>query len=162
MAVFGVPPRDFYEHDNTGILAVTGALQTDLSTFERAMRIRQTSLAQVQQAIIEDRIARAARTRPHQLDQGLIAGTSEVEYYRDDHWRGPAMLLRIDADDGVAVIQYQGRPYLVSLRHVRPYRGIYLTEVQVPDVEQHMRRIMRYAESLQRVQGLCFWMAVET
>lgn len=85
MAVFGVPPRDFYEHDNTGILAVTGALQTDLSTFERAMRIRQTSLAQVQQAIIEDRIARAARARPHQLDQGLIAGTSEVEYYRDDH-----------------------------------------------------------------------------
>ena len=65
--------------------------QTDLSTFERAMRIRQTSLAQVQQAIIEDRIARASRTRPHQLDESLVAGTSEVEYYRDEHWRGPAL-----------------------------------------------------------------------
>ena len=26
MAVFGVPPRGFYEYDNSGILAVTGAL----------------------------------------------------------------------------------------------------------------------------------------
>ena len=156
MAVFGAPPRDFYEYDNSGILAVTGALQTDLSTFERAMGIRQTSLAQVQQAIIEDRIARAARTRPHQLDESLVAGTSETQYFRDEHWRGPALLLRVDADDGVAVIQYRTRPYLVSLRHVRPYRGIYLTGQPEPDVEQHMRRIMRYVESLQEYKVFVF------
>ena len=57
--------------------------------------------------MIEDRIARANRTRPHQLNlDELIAGTSEVEFYRevqgDPGWRGPALLLRLDADEGVA------------------------------------------------------------
>ena len=120
------------------------------------MRIRQTSLAQVQQAIIEDRIARAARTRPHQLDESLVAGTSEEQYFRDEHWRGPALLLRVDADDGVAGIQYRERPYLVSLRHVRPYCGIYLTGQPEPDVEQHMQRIIRYVESLQEYKVFVF------
>ena len=88
--------------------------------FERALRIRQASLAQAQQAVIEDRVARASRTRPHQLEVGeLVAGTSEVESYRevknDQGWRGAALLLRLDADEGAANIQYQGKRYLVSL-----------------------------------------------
>ncbi|CAJ1430110.1 unnamed protein product, partial [Effrenium voratum] len=35
MSVFGVLPRGFYEEDSTGVLATAGALQTDLSVFER-------------------------------------------------------------------------------------------------------------------------------
>ena len=48
---------------------------------------------------------------------------------------GPALLLRLDADEGVAVIQYQGKPYLVALRHIRAFKGIYLMEVQSPQLE---------------------------
>ena len=115
-------------------------MQKDVTVFERAMHIRQTALAQTHQAIIEDRVARANRHCPHQLETDkLTAGVSEVEYYRevagDPGWRGPALLLRLDQDEGVAVIQYQGKPYLVSLRHIRPYVGMFHFEMVNEPVE---------------------------
>ena len=70
MAVFGMLPRGFYELDSDGVMTTAGSVQTDVTPFERAIRIRQTALAQTQQAIAEDRIARASRTRPHQLKLG--------------------------------------------------------------------------------------------
>jgi len=96
MAVYGTMPREFYNPDSEHVMNTDGALETDLTVFERALRIRQTSLAQAQQAVIEDRMARASRTRPQQLDVGeLVAGTPEVEFYRevknDQGWRGPAL-----------------------------------------------------------------------
>ena len=153
MNVFGVPPRPFYEVESSGLLSAAGALETDLSVFERAMRIRQTALAQSRQAVIEDRIARANKARPHQLDMTqFVPGTSEVEFYRevkgDVGWRGPALLLRLDSDEGVAVIQYQGKPYLVSLRHIRAYRGLFLVDVSDAGKEESLRKIMKYTESL--------------
>ena len=153
MAVYGTLPREFYNPDSEHIMNTDGALETDLTVFERALRIRQTSLAQAQQAVIEDRVARASRTRPHQLEVGeLVAGTSEVEFYRevknDQGWRGPALLLRLDADEGVAIIQYQGKPYLVSLRHIRPFRGIYHVEIQTPQMDDALWKLMKYVENM--------------
>lgn len=153
MAVYGTLPREFYNPESEHVLNSTGALDTDLTVFERAMRIRQTSLAQAQHAVIEDRVARAARTKPHQLEvDSLVAGTSEVEFYRevkkDPGWRGPALLLRLAADEGVAVIQYQGKPYLVALRHIRPFKGIYHMEVQSPQLEDSLRKLMKYVENM--------------
>ena len=59
-----------------------------------------------------------------------MAGTSEVDFHRevrgDVGWRGPALLLRVDPGEGVAIIQYQGRPYLVSIRHIRPHVQTFL------------------------------------
>ena len=153
MSVFGVLPRGFYNPENPGVMSVVGSLQTDVTVFERAMRIRQTALATTHQSIIEDRVARANRTRPHQANVGeMVAGTSEVEFFRevqgDPGWRGPALLLRLDQDEGVAVIQYQGKPYLVSLRHIRPYRGIYLVEIPNKNVEQSLFQLMQFVEGL--------------
>lgn len=150
MAVFGTLPRGFYDTESEGILSYEGAGPSDISVFERALRSRQTALAQTPQAVVEDRVARASRTRPHQLDLGtLTAGISEVEFYREvrDDW-GPALLLRLDADEGVAVIQYQGKPYLVALRHIRPFRGIHQVAVQQPEVDETLNWLMRYVESL--------------
>ena len=149
MAVFGTLPRGFYEVESDAILNSTGALQTDITVFERAIRIRQTAFAQAQQAVVENRVDRASRTRPHQLDLStLTAGTSEVEFYRevknDPGWRGPALLLRLDADEGVAVIQYQGKPYLDSLRFI----GIYMVEVQKPEIDENISKIMRYVDAM--------------
>ena len=153
MSVFGVLPRGFYNPQNPGVMSVVGSLQTDVTVFERAIRIRQTALATTHQAIIEDRVARANRTRPHQANVGeMVAGTSEIEFFRevqgDPGWRGPALLLRLDQDEGVAVIQYQGKPYLVSLRHIRPYRGIYLVEIPNKSVEQSLFQLMKFVEGL--------------
>ena len=150
MAVFGVLPRGFYNIENDGAMATRGPTQTDLTVFERAMRIRQAALAQVHQAVAETREARAAKSRPHQLEVSqLVPGTSEVEFHRDlpgdPGWRGPALLLRVDTDEGTAVIQYQGRPYLVGLRHIRPFKGIFM--VEIPDNDA-LHRLMRYTENL--------------
>ena len=95
MAVFGVLPRPFYQEDSSSIMSVAGALQTDITPFERALRIRQMALSMVQKAIVEDRVARANRTRTHQLRlDEMIPGTTVVDYYRevngDIGWRGPA------------------------------------------------------------------------
>ena len=152
MAVFGVLPRGFYNIENDGAMA-RGATQTDLTVFERAMRIRQAALAQVHQAVAETRVARAAKSRPHQLEVSQLApGTSEVEFHRDlpgdPGWRGPALLLRVDTDEGTAVIQYQGRPYLVGLRHIRPFKGIFMVEIPDNDTESALHRLMRYTENL--------------
>ena len=133
MAVYGVLPRPFYQEDQTNIVAISGALQTDITPFERALRIRQMALSMVHQAVAEDRIARANRTRPHQLNVGeLVPGTTKVDFHRevqgDVGWRGPAELLKLDTAEGTAILSYQGRPYLVSLRHIRPHQaGVFLT-----------------------------------
>ncbi|CAE7220811.1 unnamed protein product, partial [Symbiodinium sp. CCMP2456] len=133
MAVFGVLPRPFYQEDGNSIMALSGALQTDVTPFERALRIRQTALSMVQAAVAEDRVARANRSRPHQLKlDELIPGTTLVDYYRevqgDVGWRGPAELLKLNRAEGNAILSYQGRPYLVSLRHIRPHQaGVFVT-----------------------------------
>ena len=126
MAVFGVLPRPFYQEDSSNITSVAGVLQTDITPFEKALRIRQLSLSMVQRAVAEDRIARAGRSRTHQLDtNALVPGTTTIDFYcevqGDVGWRGPATLLRLDKDEGTAILTYQGRPYLVSLLHIRPH-----------------------------------------
>ena len=167
MSVFGILPRGFYDPESAGVLSYTGSVETDVTPFERAIRIRQTALAQTHQAVIEDRLARANRTKPHQLNLGeLIAGTSEVEFYRevqgDPGWRGPALLLRLDADDGVAVVQYQGKPYLISLRFLRPYRGIFHMTVNKEEPEENLFKLMKVTESMADcIQDPHLWLADE-
>ena len=128
MAVFGVIPRPFYQDDSTGVTSVTGALQTDVTPFEKALRIRQMSISTVQRAVAEDRIARANRTRTQQTAVGeMVPGVTRIDFHRETQgdvgWRGPAELLKVNKEEGTAIISYQGRrPYLVSLRHIRPHQ----------------------------------------
>ena len=128
MAVFGVIPRPFYQDDGAGIMSVTGALQTDITPFEKALRVRQLALSTVQRSVAEDRIARANKTRTQQIDLGeLVPGVTRVDFHRETQgdvgWRGPAELLKVNKDEGTAIISYQGRPYLVSMRHIRPHQA---------------------------------------
>ena len=148
MAVFGVIPRSFYEFETANLTAVNGAADRDLTVFETAMRLRQIALNAVQQAIQEDRLARASHTRPHQLDLSqLVPGTTTVDLHRDGTWRGPAVLLEVDQSEGTAIIKYQGKPYLVSLRFIRPSQGIfYNIDTQVGT---GLYKLMRMTEAMQ-------------
>ena len=112
------------------------------------MRLRQIALNAVQQAIQEDRLARASHTRPHQLDLSqLVPGTTTVDLHRDGTWRGPAVLLEVDQSEGTAIIKYQGKPYLVSLRFIRPSQGIfYNIDTQVGT---GLYKLMRMTEATQ-------------
>ena len=95
------------------------------------------------QSIMENRIARAGHTRPQRvpLDE-LQPGTSEVEFHREDAdgfgWRGPALLLKLN-ENGSAIVEYQGRPYLIPLRNLRLFRGVYYNDMDSPKSDEAVK-----------------------
>eukprot|EP00913_Durusdinium_trenchii_P020164 g18946.t1 len=111
-----------------------------LDVEEVPVRLRQIALQAAEASILEDRILRAGRTRPEKLDlSNLIVGSTQVDIDRDDGnygWRGPALLLKINDADGTCAVEYQGRPYLMSLRHIRVYRGSFFSHCFDDDVEK--------------------------
>lgn len=151
MCVFGVLPRGFMNVDAVNI-AEEGADPTT-STFERAARLRQIALAASQRSIIEDRMLRAGRTRPQHIDTtAMIPGTTEVEIFREDPanaghgWRGPAQLLDLDENNGTVIVKYQGRPYLMSIRHIRPFRGHFFNQDDHAVQEQALHRLQHLVD----------------
>ena len=132
MMVIGTLPMPFYDLEAPGIQAITGAGHANPSIYERALRLRQMAITAASQSIMENRIARAGHTRPQRVPlEELQAGTSEVEFHREDAdgfgWRGPALLLKLN-DNGSAIVEYQGRPYLIPLRNLRLFRGVYYND----------------------------------
>ena len=126
--LFGILPRGFLDPEEP---SPSDGVEPDESAFEQALRLRQVALQSAQA-----RIARANRSRPQQLELGsLVAGTTKVEIFRDDGggygWRGPATVLKVN-DHGTAIVEFQGRPYLIGLRHLRPLRESYISNCSAP------------------------------
>ena len=126
--LFGIMPRGFLEPEDP---LQDDGLGPDESTFERSIRLRQIALQAAQASVLESRIARANRSRPQRLPvEDFVPGTTKVELFRDDGggygWRGPATVLHVDSKAGTAIVEFQGRPYLVGLRHLRPLRESYM------------------------------------
>ena len=126
--LFGVLPRGYLEPEEP---LQGDEVSPDESAFERSLRLRQVALQASQAAILETRISRANRSRPQRLPvEEMIPGTTKVELFRDDGggygWRGPATVLQINEAAGTAIVEFQQRPYLVGLRHLRPLRESYL------------------------------------
>eukprot|EP00435_Cladocopium_sp_Y103_P061866 s1483_g23.t1 len=128
------------------------------STFERSLRLRQIALQAAQASILESRIARASRSRPHRLQvEDLIPGTTAVEIYREDGsgqgWRGPAAILKIEEEAGNAMVDFQGKPYLLGLRHIRPLRESFhalfnatTSTTTLKEVEKSMTEMKEFVE----------------
>ena len=132
MLVTGSLPFPFYDIDSAGLQATSGANMTSPTVFETALRLRQIALTSATQSIIEDRIARAGHTRPQRVQtESLKPGVSEIEFHREDAdglgWRGPGLLLKLQ-ENGSAIVEYQGRPYLIPLRNLRMFRGTYYSD----------------------------------
>ena len=128
--VFGVLPRGYLDPEGE-IYGDEGQLNPTESTFERSLRLRQIALQASQAAILESRIARANRSRPQRLAvEDIKPGTTKVEIFRDDGqghgWRGPGTVLQLNEEAGTAIVEYQQRPYILPLRHVRPLRESFL------------------------------------
>ncbi|CAE7272753.1 RE1 [Symbiodinium natans] len=132
MMVTGTLPMPYYDIDAPGIQAFTGADQVNPTVYERALRLRQLALTAAAQSIAEDRIARAGHTRPQRLPiENMQPGVTEIEFHREDAdglgWRGPGLLLKLQ-DNGSAIVEYQGRPYLIPMRNLRIFRGTYYND----------------------------------
>ena len=123
--LFGVLPRGYLDPEQP---PPGDEVSPEESAFERSVRLRQIALQASQAAILESRIAKANRSRPQQLLVAkMIPGTTKVEIFRDDGggymdngWRGPATILKIHESAGTAIVEFQQRPYLIGLRHLRP------------------------------------------
>ena len=129
MMVTGSMPFPFYDIDAAGIQSVSGANMTRPTVFGNALRLRQISLSSAAQAITENRILRAGHTRPQRLPtESTQPGVTEIGFHREDAdglgWRGPGLLLKLQ-DNGSAIVEYQGRPYLVPYRNLRIFRSTY-------------------------------------
>ena len=125
MCVFGILPKGFLDPEEEDIVDPKEAPE---SALDKACRLRQIALSAVQAAIMESRIARANKSRPQRTPvEEIQVGTTQVEIFRDDGgghgWRGPATVLKIDDDAGTCVVDFQNKPYLMPLRHVRTFRS---------------------------------------
>ena len=152
--LFGILPRGYMDpeeqmHDDS--------MSPNESAFERAVQLRQIALQASQAAILESRIARANRSRPQRLPvENMVPGTTKVEIFRDDGggfgWRGPATVLKINEGAGTAIVEFQGRPYLAGLRHLRPFRDSYMvfmsetTSTTSQDAERALCRMKKVVE----------------
>ena len=150
--LFGVLPRGFLDPEGDQPVA-----DPNESSFEKSLRLRQIALQSAQAAILESRIARANRSRPQRLAvEDIIPGTTKVEIFREDGsgqgWRGPATVLQINEEAGNAIIEFNGKPYLMGLRHIRPLRDsflIYLNQnstLTSTDVEKAVSRMKKVVE----------------
>ena len=154
--LFGILPRGFMDPEEQ----LHGDIEEGAaeSTFERSLRLRQIALQASQAAILESRIARANRSQPQRLRvEDLVPGTTAVEIFREDGsgqgWRGPATILKIDEEAGNAMVDFQGKPYLLGLRHVRPLRDSFhihfntSSTTTVADAEKAMTAMKEVVES---------------
>ena len=145
MMGMGTLPMPYYDMDAPGIQAFTGADQVNPTIYERALRLRQLALTAAAQAIAEDRIARAGHTRPQRLPtEDMKPGVTEIEFHREDAdglgWRGPGLLLKLQ-DNGSAIVEYQGRPYLIPMRSLRVFRGAYYANMHTTEDKRREREL---------------------
>ena len=143
MMVTGTLPMPYFDIDAPGIQAISGASQVSTSVYERVLRLRQLALTAATQSIVENRISRASHTRPQRVPlEDLKSGVSEVEFHREDAdgfgWRGPALLLKRQ-DIGSAIVEYQGRPYLIPLGNLRAFRGVHYSHYNLDSAEGVLR-----------------------
>ena len=94
---------------------------------ERAILLRHTAKIAVIKALIEQRVARA--NRAHKQDTKVTKVGQIVYLYRGPPtkdfpgWKGPGVVLELNDTDGTAIVRWQGRPWLMALRHLRPHEG---------------------------------------
>ena len=118
---------DLFDMDSTSPDAFGSPDPGDFA--EKAVRLRHWAKIATLRSVVEYRIARAQTTRPQQVNLAEITVGSYVDMYRRPAakdlpgWRGPCRVLETNRDTGTTIVLWQGRPWLISLRHVRKHRG---------------------------------------
>ena len=93
-------------------------------------------------ALVEQRFLKANKTRPQQIEETKIIPGSAVEVWRAPEtkagagWHGPARLLEVNKDTGGAIVVWQGRQFLIPLRHVRAHCGYVMAWLMMSAADQ--------------------------
>ena len=105
------------------------SLETLPEARERAIRLLFLAKKNTLKTIVGERIARANRTRgePRQLPDLLPGGIVDIwrvpERKDQSGWRGPCETLKLAADGSSAIVEWNGLPYIISMRHIRKHVG---------------------------------------
>ncbi len=95
--------------------------------FDTAMRLRLLAKKCMQNSVIEERIARAARMRQHIVPTTLLIPGSIVDFWRDtarkdqSGWRGPSKTLSIERRAGSVILRHLGQTHIIPLQYVRKH-----------------------------------------
>ena len=123
--VFGIPPRDLFDMENS--TPDLGAVPDPADMAARACAVRMHAKAAMLQTLSEVRVARANNTRVH-INKVFTPGDL-VDLFRRPllkdapGWRGPGVLLDLCQATGTCIVKWQGKPWLLNLRFIRPHIG---------------------------------------
>ena len=122
--------------DNTA-LESRSSPSPDEDYLERSVRNRMLATSAILRSVAEHRMVEANKSRPQQVDEAKLTTGSQGDIYRAPDrkdvpgWKGSAELLKLDTETGGATIIYQGRPFLVPMRHIRQHIGLTLAHLTV-------------------------------
>ena len=117
--------RGFSTPDRKTLDETTGAMTERPDIAETLIRSRNLAKQAILQALMEDRRAEASKMAQHSHAPQLLVPGTVVDIYRkpdrkDQYgWHGPAELVSVKRQAGSAIVDHQGQPLLVPLRHVR-------------------------------------------
>ena len=100
-----------------------------LDRAEKAIRLRLAARIATLRTVVEDRIARASRTHQRSAFRCEAKVGDIVDMFRRPAakdlpgWRGPCTVIYRSETGGTAVVMWQGRPWLMALRHLRNHQG---------------------------------------
>ena len=123
----GYTPRDLYSPDMDTLESYQSSVEVSPDPIERAVRLRLLSKQNTLKTVIEERIARANRSRPQNVDLSKLDVGSQVDVFRvpdrkdQSGWRGPRELVKLSKDGSKAIIVWNDMPYMVSMRFIRPH-----------------------------------------
>ena len=113
--------------DSDTLAQITGALESRPDYIESMYRTRLLAKQATIQALIQERLAKAATMKQHiHQPQTLLPGTvcdiwRQPDRKDEDGWRGPAEIISIERQAGSAIVKHQGQPLIVPLHHIRKH-----------------------------------------
>ena len=61
----------------------------------------------------------------HLLGPSAISNMARLANKNVSGWRGPCDLIEVDADEGTAIVRWNGMPYKVPLAHIRKHHSLH-------------------------------------
>ena len=119
--VFGFMPKDLFDVANNS----PDVPYNTEDAADRALLLRVHAKTATLRAVAEDRVAKLSHTKVEQTQTQDLRVGDAVDIWRaravrdTPSWRGPGVLLELNPDHGTGIVRWQGRPWTMSLRHMR-------------------------------------------
>ena len=131
-ALLGFEPRDLYSMDSASLCSYKDANSSVPDRIESHIRGRLLAKSAITEGIVEHQLSAAANTKVQQYSGEMVEklqNGSRIDIWREPEqkdqtgWRGPAEMIKLNATENKAIVEWRGNPMLIPLRHCRPHVG---------------------------------------